>query len=147
MEFDGEAFVKRFNTVWNGHDVDGILAMMTDDVIFEASFGKDPWGARAVGTPAVREFLEDMFRRIPDVRWDEIRHFACPELATVEWLTTGTPRGGTRYEVQGLRHPRAPQWEDRGQALVPQGAALAARRSGEARRRSTYIGRDETIAA
>ncbi len=101
MEFDGEAFVKRFNTVWNGHDVDGILAMMTDDVIFEASFGKDPWGARAVGTPAVREFLEDMFRRIPDVRWDEIRHFACPELATVEWLTTGTPRGGTRYEVQG----------------------------------------------
>ena len=26
---------------------------------------------------------------------------ACPELAVVEWLTTGTPRGGTRYEVQG----------------------------------------------
>ena len=101
MAFDGEAFVARFNTVWNGHDLDGILAMMTDDVVFEASFGKDPWGARVVGRTAVREFLEDMFRRIPDVRWDEIRHFACPELAVVEWLTTGTPRGGTRYEVQG----------------------------------------------
>ena len=75
--------------------------MMTDDVVFEASFGKDPWGARVVGQAAVREFLEDMFRRIPDVRWDEIRHFACPELAVVEWLTTGTPRAGTRYEVQG----------------------------------------------
>jgi ketosteroid isomerase-like protein len=109
MAFDGEAFVARFNTVWNGHDLDGILAMMTDDVVFEASFGKDPWGARVVGQKAVREFLEDMFRRIPDVRWDEIRHFACPDLAVVEWLTTGTPRGGTRYEVQGcdvlaLRH-------------------------------------------
>ena len=101
MAFDGEAFVVRFNTVWNGHDLDGILAMMTDDVVFEASFGKDPWGARVVGQAAVREFLEDMFRRIPDVRWDEIRHFACAELAVVEWLTTGTPRGGTRYEVQG----------------------------------------------
>ena len=101
MAFDGEAFVARFNTVWNGHDLDGILAMMTDDVVFEASFGKDPWGARVVGQAAVREFLEDMFRRIPDVRWDEIRHFACPELAVVEWLTTGTPRAGTRYEVQG----------------------------------------------
>jgi ketosteroid isomerase-like protein len=78
MAFDGEAFVARFNTVWNGHDLDGILAMMTDDVVFEASFGKDPWGARVVGQAAVREFLEDMFRRIPDVRWDEIRHFACP---------------------------------------------------------------------
>jgi ketosteroid isomerase-like protein len=101
MGFDGEAFVTRFNTVWNGHDLEGILAMMTEDVIFEASFGKEPWGARAVGKPAVREFLEEMFRRIPDVRWDEIRHFACPELAVVEWLTTGTPRGGARYEVQG----------------------------------------------
>jgi ketosteroid isomerase-like protein len=101
MAFDGEAFVARFNTVWNGHDLDGILAMMTDDVVFEASFGKDPWGARVVGQAAVREFLEDMFRRIPDVRWDEIRHFACPELAVVEWLTTGTPRASTRYEVHG----------------------------------------------
>jgi ketosteroid isomerase-like protein len=101
MAFDGEAFVDRFNTVWNGHDVEGILAMMTEDVVFEASFGKDPWGTRVVGRAAVRDFVTDMFARIPDVRWDEIRHFACPGHAVVEWLTTGTPRGGTRYEVQG----------------------------------------------
>ena len=101
MGFDGEAFVARFNEVWNGHDVTGILDMMTDDVVFEASFGKDPWGTRVVGKPALREFLQDMFERIPDVRWKETRHFACPELAVVEWLTTGTPRGGTRYEVLG----------------------------------------------
>jgi len=101
MSFDGERFVDRFNTVWNRHDIDGILAMMTEDVVFEASFGKDPWGTRITGKAAVREFLQDMFARIPDVRWDEIRHFAHPELAVVEWLTTGTPKGGTRYEVQG----------------------------------------------
>ena len=95
MAFDGEAFVDRFNTVWNGHDIEGILAMMTDDVIFEASFGKDPWGSRAVGKPAVREFLAEMFQWVPDIRWDEIRHFACPELATVEWLTTA--RNHARY--------------------------------------------------
>ena len=35
------------------------------------------------------------------MRWDEIRHFAHPDLAVVEWPTTGTPRGSTRYEVQG----------------------------------------------
>ena len=58
MGFDGAAFVDRFNTVWNGHDVDGILAMMTDDVVFEASFGKEPWGTRVVGKPAVRELLQ-----------------------------------------------------------------------------------------
>ncbi len=101
MEFDGEVFVARFNEVWNGHDVTGILDMMTDDVVFEASFGKDPWGSRVVGKQALRDFLVDMFERIPDVRWDEIRHFARPELTVVEWLTTGTPRGGPRYAVQG----------------------------------------------
>lgn len=101
MAFDGDAFVDRFNAVWNGHDLEGILAMMTEDVVFEASFGKDPWGSRVVGQPALREFLTEMFQRIPDVRWDETRHFACPEVVVVEWLTTGTPRGGTRYEVQG----------------------------------------------
>jgi ketosteroid isomerase-like protein len=101
MAFDGEAFVARFNEVWNGHDLDGILGMMTDDVVFEASFGKESWGTRVVGKPAVRAFLLDMLERIPDVRWDEIRHFACPELAVVEWLTTGTPHGCARYEVQG----------------------------------------------
>jgi ketosteroid isomerase-like protein len=75
--------------------------MMTDDVIFEASFGKEPWGTRVVGRTALRQFLGEMFARIPDVRWDETRHFACPEHAVVEWLTTGTPKGGARYEVEG----------------------------------------------
>ncbi len=101
MAWDGEAFVQRFNTVWNGHDLDGIMAMMADDVVFEASFGKDPWGTRAVGKAATRELVADILHRIPDVRWDEIRHFVCPELAVVEWVTTGTPRGGTRFEVYG----------------------------------------------
>ena len=101
MGFDGEAFVDRFNTVWNGHDVDGILSMMTDDVVFEASFGKEPWGTRIVGKPAVREFLHGMLTRIPDVRWDEIRHFAHSDVVVVEWITSGTPHGGTRYEVYG----------------------------------------------
>ena len=101
MSFDGNAFVERFNTVWNGHDIEGILEQMTDDVIFEASFGKDPWGTRVTGKSSVREFLKDMFERIPDIRWDETRRFARPECVVVEWLTTGSPKGGTRYEVEG----------------------------------------------
>ena len=101
MSFDGESFVARFNEVWNGHQIDGILEMMTDDVVFEASFGTETWGTRVTGKTEVRAFLEDMFARIPDVRWDEIRHFAHPELVTVEWLTSGTPRTGRPFRVEG----------------------------------------------
>jgi taurine dehydrogenase small subunit len=99
--FDGEAFVRRFGEVWNAHDLDGIIDMFTDDVVFEASFGEEPWGTRAVGKAAARELIANMIERVPDIRWDEIRHFAAPELAVVEWLTTGTPRGSMRFEVQG----------------------------------------------
>jgi hypothetical protein len=40
MAFDGEEFVRRFMKVWNDHDVDGIMAQMTDDVVFEPSYRK-----------------------------------------------------------------------------------------------------------
>ena len=101
MAFDGEAFVARFNEVWNGHQIEGIIDMMTEDVVFEASFGSEPWGSRVSGKPAVRAFLEEMFQRIPDVRWDEIRHTAHPELVTVEWLSSGSPKGGQPFRAQG----------------------------------------------
>jgi ketosteroid isomerase-like protein len=81
--------------------VDGILAMMTDDVVFEASFGKEMWGTRVAGKPAVREFLLGMFTRVPDIRWDEIRHYVHPDVAVVEWITSGTPHGSTRFGVYG----------------------------------------------
>jgi ketosteroid isomerase-like protein len=47
MAFD----MTRFMNVWNAHDVDGIMAQMTDDVVFEPSFGPEPWGAGVDGRP------------------------------------------------------------------------------------------------
>ena len=59
MAFDGEAFVRRFRESWNAHDLDSIVDMFTDDVVFEASFGEEPWGTRAVGKAAARRLIED----------------------------------------------------------------------------------------
>ncbi|MBI4634715.1 MAG: nuclear transport factor 2 family protein [Candidatus Rokubacteria bacterium] len=101
MGFDGEAFVKRFMEVWNAHDVNGIMAQMSDDVVFEPSFGPEPWGARYAGTHAVRAGVERNFQSIPDIRWDALRHVVCEDHAVVEWLTTGTPRDGKPFEVHG----------------------------------------------
>lgn len=97
--FDGEAFIRRFNSVWDAHDLDGIVEMFTDDVIFEASFGAEPCGERAVGKEAARKLAGSVFARIPDLRFAELRHFVSPEFAVVESVTTGTPVGGKPYEI------------------------------------------------
>ncbi|MFQ5521879.1 MAG: nuclear transport factor 2 family protein [Candidatus Methylomirabilia bacterium] len=101
MGLDGEAFVKQFLEAWNAHDVDGVMALMTGDCVFEASFGVDAWGTRYTGAAEVRAGVEELFRSIPDIRWDGIRHFVCEDHAVVEWTTTGTRPGGVRFEVQG----------------------------------------------
>jgi ketosteroid isomerase-like protein len=98
-EFDGEAFIDRFNTVWDAHDIDGIAAMFADDVIFESSFGTKPYGERAVGRDAARKLAAAIFERVPDLRFAEIRHVVTPGFAVVESVTTGTPVGGKPYEA------------------------------------------------
>jgi ketosteroid isomerase-like protein len=97
--FDGEAFIRQFNTVWDEHDVDGIAEMFTDDVIFEASFGSQPYGERALGKAAARELAAAVFERVPDLHFEELRHFVSPDFAVVESVTTGTPVGGASYEI------------------------------------------------
>lgn len=98
-DFDGEAFIDRFNTVWDNHDLDGITDMFTDDVVFEASFGKHPYGDRATGKDAARKLAAAVFEQVPDLRFAEIRHVVTPDLAVVESVTTGTPVGGAPYEI------------------------------------------------
>ena len=97
--FDGEAFIARFNSVWDAHDIDGIMEMFTEDVVFEASFGTQPYGERAVGREAAGQLAAAIFEQVPDLRFKEIRHFISPEFAVVESVTTGTPHGGTSYET------------------------------------------------
>ncbi len=97
-EFDGEAFVTRFNKVWDDHDVDGIVEMFTGDVVFEASFGTEPRGERAIGHDASRALAAKIFARVPDLHFVELRRYVTPEIAVVEAVTTGTPVGGQPYE-------------------------------------------------
>lgn len=101
LEFDGEAFIKQFMTAWNDHDLDAVMALMTEDCLFEASFGSRPWGTRYTGSAEMRAGVAALFRSIPDIRWDETRHFVCEDHAVVEWVTRGSRPGGTRFEAHG----------------------------------------------
>ena len=98
-DFDGEAFIDRFNTVWDAHDLDGIADMFTDDVVFEASFGPHAHGERASGKDAAKKLAAAIFEQVPDLHFAEIRHRVFDDYAVVESVTTGTPVGGTAYEI------------------------------------------------
>jgi len=77
--------VNRFNEAFNRHDVDAIMAAMTEDCIFENT-NPAPDGTRYEGAAAVREFWEQLFRRSPDAHFESEDMFAAGDRCTVRWI-------------------------------------------------------------
>ena len=91
----------RFAEAWNRHDLDALMAMMTDDCVFQASAGPDVDGKRSEGQAAVRAAYADVFETFPDAHWGDARHFVAGDRGVSEWTFTGTREDGTRVEVTG----------------------------------------------
>ena len=90
------ATIERFNEAFNRHNVDAIMALMTDDVIFEST-GPAPDGARVVGQAAVRAAWEDLFRASPSAHFAAEDVFAAGDRCTVCWrylFDRDDPNGG-----------------------------------------------------
>ncbi|MDL5159787.1 nuclear transport factor 2 family protein [Actinomycetospora sp. Odt1-22] len=99
-----EALMKAFNA----HDLDAIMEYFTDDCVFDASKGPDPWGARSTGKAAVRAALAARFEGVLDVQYDADRHWICGDLGVSEWLVHGTTTTGATVRARGCDH-----WEFR----------------------------------
>ena len=95
------ATIERFNEAFNRHDVDAIMALMTDDCVFEASAGPQVDGQRSEGKHAVRAAYAAVFEAFPDAHWANPRHFTAGNRAVSEWTFTGTQKDGKRVEVTG----------------------------------------------
>jgi steroid delta-isomerase-like uncharacterized protein len=96
-----EKLLESFADAWNRHDVDALMAMMTDDGVFDASAGTEVNGQRFEGLKAVRAAYEAVFAQFPDARWNNPRHFVKGNRGVSEWTFTGTTKDGTRVEVTG----------------------------------------------
>lgn len=93
--------LQEFADAWNRHDIDALMAFMTDDCVFEASAGPDVCGTRYVGHNAVRAGFADVWATFPDAHWGGARHFVAGERGVSEWTFTGTRADGARVEVHG----------------------------------------------
>jgi len=80
---DAMAVVERFGAAWAGHDLDGALALVTDDCVFDAT-GPAPDGARHVGPAAIRVAWQPIFDDVASV-FEAEETFAAGDRIVQRW--------------------------------------------------------------
>jgi steroid delta-isomerase-like uncharacterized protein len=96
------ALLERHCAAWNAHDIDALMALVTDDCVFDAAAGPGPHGARHAGRAAVREAFVAVWQTFPDAQWCDARHSVVGGRGFSEWTFRGTRRDGVCVEVRGL---------------------------------------------
>jgi ketosteroid isomerase-like protein len=75
----------RFTAALNSHDLDAVMTLVTDDIVFEST-SPPPDGARYQGRDAVRQIWAEMLAQTPLARFAVEEQFAAgPGRAIVRW--------------------------------------------------------------
>lgn len=75
--------IQRFNEATNRHDIDGMMALMTDDVVFESTAAPD--GDRFEGSDAVRACWEALFADAPCAQFEGEEIVVAGDRCTARW--------------------------------------------------------------
>ena len=94
------AVVDRFNEVFNTHDVDAIMDLMTEDVYFDNTTPPD--GEAFRGQEAVRAFWERFFGSTPGAWFDAEDIFAADDRCAVAWRFTFEKSNPDSGHVRGV---------------------------------------------
>lgn len=95
------AGLARFSAAFGTGDVDAIMALMTDDCVFEAT-GPAPDGARHEGAAAVRAVWEELFGRTAGAAFSEEEAFVSGDRGVLRWRFDWTGDDGTPGHVRGV---------------------------------------------
>jgi steroid delta-isomerase-like uncharacterized protein len=106
-----EGFIRRWEAAWNSHEPDRVLALMTEDIVYDDS----AWHRTMRGHGDVREFLASVWRAMPDLEFKMVEGpflRAGEPVATFYCKGTGTFTGpidppgfaptGARLEIDGF---------------------------------------------
>lgn len=120
---DLTAQIGRYNEAWNRHDVDAILALHTDDSVFENHTS----GGKGVGKAQIREIVEAVFATFPDLSFETRRLYVRESLVVQEWTASATfsveiVRSGKRYLPTGKKL----RWD--GMDIIPMRHGLVERK-------------------
>jgi cation diffusion facilitator family transporter len=92
--------VERFNQAFNDHDVDAVMAAMTDDCVFENT--SPPNGQRYEGQAQVRKAWEEFFAASPDAHFEGEDVIVAGDRCVVQWVYTWTNDDGSRSALRGV---------------------------------------------
>ncbi|MEZ4868258.1 MAG: nuclear transport factor 2 family protein [Caldilineaceae bacterium] len=93
--------IQRFNDAFARHDVDAVMAAMTEDCVFENT-SPPPDGERYEGQAAVRAFWEQFFAASPQATFTAEDTFAAQDRAVVRWRYQWVEQDGKRGHVRGV---------------------------------------------
>ena len=99
---DAVKLMERHAAAWNAHDIESLLAIMTDDCIYDAAAGKNSSGDRFVGHEALRKAFALIWQNFPDAQWADAVHSACGDHGFSTWTFRGTRVDGQVVEARGL---------------------------------------------
>src|SRR5881398_1731140 len=87
-----QRFIDRYNEAWNAHDVEAIVAMHTDDSVFENHVTGDV----NVGREQIGSAIRGIFSVFPDLSFEGRRQYIRDDLVVQEWTARGTHLGVMR---------------------------------------------------
>jgi steroid delta-isomerase-like uncharacterized protein len=116
-------FIDRYNDAWNAHDVDAIVAMHTDDSVFE----NHVTGDANVGREQIGTAIRGIFSVFPDLSFEGRRQYVREDLVVQEWTARGTHEGTmTRSGIEVP--PTGKRVEYKGMDVIPIRDGLVARK-------------------
>ncbi len=101
-ESESTRLMERFAAAWNRHDCGALLEMVTEDCVFDAAAGPEPFGTRYCGREALQAAFSAIWQAFPNASWTEATHFALGDRGFSEWTFRGTRSDGTTVVSRGI---------------------------------------------